>query len=256
MVLLILVFTIQSTNRNLLFERLGFVTFLVVDYYSSILNIIYMISAIYIMKVKVDKDLRTMKKVIKTVLNCLYILLISIMLYLYFIPQIQIKTCFLGSCLMNNSVKYFAQILPVQIECCIVFFLLLLYMGIFISNTNLSNGVFETFNDSNGFIRIFLFELLYFLFNFTENYAKYQKVVKQNNYRFEDYFSIHDFKIVVKSFLLFMCLGLTMKNLKEWEIAFNEDLTTLTENDERIIEEIKGIKHYLEINLRDKPIII
>ena len=68
------------------------------------------------------------------------------------------------------------------------------------------------------------------------------KYLYLNNYRFDDYCSIHDFNIVINAFLMLIFIGTNKNDLLEWASVLRDETDTISdmESDE-LIERIKKL---------------
>ncbi len=85
----------------------------------------------------------------------------------------------------------------------------------------------EKISENYSISKVILYEIFYITICgigkdrfYKESLIKYCKIYYYNLYRFEDYCSIHDYMIIIKTFLLFFFLGVSSKNLEEWIKAF------------------------------------
>lgn len=244
---IIILFMTQSQNQNLTFEKIGFVALLVIEYYTVIINIIYFFSTIMATRCTKERHLINMKRSLEKINEMLHILLPLVIVFTYLFSNFQIKSCFIGSCVLDRDLKYFFNVLPYQIE---YIFLLMLFITYIISALKSGNDEQKLGQTLFGFKdvrRVIIYEFFYMIYILADNYAVYQKVVKLEDYRFDDYCSIHDFKMVIKTIILFVVVGLDEKNFEEWQRAFKSE-----EEDDKECEEM--IEKIYQLNSQLKQV--
>lgn len=237
------------------------------EYYNISVNILYFISVILIINIDTEHELKNISKIIRTIWNYLYLLLAFGFIYLFFC-KLNIKNCFIGSCIVDKDLKNHLQILPYQIE----FFAFLFVFGLLIftlikgqtvenndfsenyKNINsknekyieekmISNHVFNILKNNSSLIRILIYEIIYFIYSSLDSYIKSYKINYLTNFRFEDFCSIHDYHIIIKAILLFLFVGFNKSDFSEWRSAF-QDKNLESENfeAEELINQINKIK--------------
>ena len=271
------------------------------DFYSSIANFLFffaVISLYFFGKNKKTKisEIENFTNKLNAILNIIiYIILFSFVIIMYWI-KIDLKFCFLGSCLVNNKLNYALQILPYKLESVSLFGILmysLISLNFLKSNSveiikdklfdekinknavkknnknSFDEKIEEKINENNiekikinknpnllneneikntefhenskrqnqgkeaflnGFQKVLIFEIFYFLLISFDSFLKYFKYKDFQLSRFGDYFSIHDYVIIIKGFIIFSLLVLNANNFEEWKKAFNF-------YDEKILEE-------------------
>lgn len=178
-ILAILIFIIQTSYRNNAFEKIGFLIFTAVNYYSMVTNFLYFISVIFLLLNKSDNIQDYSKAVIyyqeKVDLyhNIIQKLFIFATIILYFTINIPLKNCFIGSCLINNFHKYYILIIPNKIE---VGLLILCFLIIFFFFLNQHKKLFSDIWNK------------YFIF---EKYDPYAKAQDLSHDKIEDGISIN-----------------------------------------------------------------
>ena len=149
------------------------------------------------------------------------------------------------------------QILPYKIQ----FVIFLILFGLLIINAckggsarkDENNQNAEQVNDNNQNIqllknnssltRIIFYEIFYFLYNSFDSYLKFYKVTYLNNYRFEDYCSIHDYHVIIKALLIFFFVGLNKSDCGEWFSAFKDyDLESEDKEAQDLVDQIHNFK--------------
>ena len=229
--ILVIVLLIIQISKNDNFEKIGLITILVINYQTSILNIIYFFSCLRIIKNSQDGLLLA----IRFDKSIFYLNLFMSVLFLGLLfSNFEIKFCFVGSCFINPSNKLYMQIFPNIIESSILILCFIYHLYNFL-NKQLNNDL----------KKIVAYELIYFCYNTLDTFIRYMKM-KNRNYRYDDYCSIHDYCIIIKSFIFFIFFGLSSQNLSEWIKAFTDDKDDNMVKDE--INEISQIKNRLKLN--------
>lgn len=322
LILATLTFIIQTSYRNNSFEKIGFLISIVVNYYSILTNFVYFISVIYLLIIDTNRNCKNQifciskiskfEKTVNFYHDLIHKIFIILTIALYFTFNIPLKNCFIGGCLIDNSLKYYILILPHKIEeililsCLTVVFFLYLsvkrisFLNFFfkdnsinklekdftningketntpieidveqndcIINTeihinNLKNNYDDNENNKRDYNKnlnknnsnlkfftgnsiwdeikiIIIYEILYFVYIFIDTSIRYFKIVKIVDYRFDDYCSIHDYNLVIKSVILFLFLGINSKNIDQWKQAFTGEVEIDDFDTERKVNEI------------------
>jgi hypothetical protein len=252
LLLIFVIFTTQKTNKNYLFEKIGLLVSIFVEYYNILINLLYFASILLIMNTETESGLKSISKNIIKIRSTIFYLLFFAFIVLLFYPKLKMKTCFIGSCIVDKNLRLYLQIYPSKLECVTFIFLFSywLYTQLF-KNRNKSSGInnyiSSVINENYSLWRVILFETVYFFFNTFDFVVKYYKLVYFTNFRYEDYASIHDYHLVIKSFLVFIIVGFNKNDISNWSLAF-EDYALEIEDKEaqeyvkRINEKIKGDK--------------
>jgi len=96
---------------------------------------------------------------------------------------------------------------------------------------------------NNTINKIFLLEMFYLIYTSFDFFTQYYKFFYFNNFRFEDYSTIHDFYPIVISFLFISFLGLNESDLYEWYMAFkDENLVEENKEADELVEKIIKLK--------------
>lgn len=220
------------------------------EFYSSILNILFFISVIfYFFYVKLNKknpeNIQEFSNVIKIIWDFSIFLMIFLPFVYIIFFKIKLKYCFLGSCLLDADLNFHLQIIPFLIE---AFILVLIFMNFFvfyylkINEINQQEILFEkellenneNYNEETrkvikgekesfllSFGKVLIFEFIYMLIVGGDALMKFHKYKAFNLSRYENYCSIHDYLIIFKGFLVFFCLTVNKENYKEWKKAFD-----------------------------------
>jgi hypothetical protein len=285
----------QKTNKNIIFERLGLIATIIIDYYNIFVNILYFSAVIMI---KIFNTVHSIAKISKIIINCwnLFYLIIGLSFFsLFFFSNFHIKNCFIGSCIVDRDLKYYLQIFPYKIE--FVFFIALFslvgYKSILNRNNESSNSGIEIFtkqSDENlithnmsvnslrkmssrgfgfgensqrksymnvgeyldnlfvencSFPRILIYEIFYFLINSVDFMSRYYKIAYLNNYRYEDYCTIHDYHVIIKSVLILIFV-INFQDCREWGKAFKDENMENNNIEADILVNAIGLKNKLK----------
>lgn len=171
-------------------------------------------------------ELIYLKRVILTIKNYILVFLSLVFVGSLYFWKLKIKNCFVGSCLLEIEYKMYLQFLPKKIEYSIY---LVLFCFIIFNN-----------KPQNELKCVILYEFIYFLYNSVDLSTKYYKYLYLNNYRFDDYCSIHDFNIVINAVIMLLFIGTNRNDLREWTSAMREE--TDCHNDKETDELILRIK--------------
>jgi hypothetical protein len=250
--LIIVIFTTQKTNKNVLFEKIGLLVSIVVEYYNILINLLYFASILLIMNVETESGLKSISKNIIKIRSIVFYLLLFAFTFLLFYPKLNMKSCFIGSCIVDKSLRLYLQIYPSKLECVAFIFLFAYWFyGQIFRNSNksigINNYISSVINENYSLWRVIIFEIIYFLFNTFDFAIKYYKIVFFTNFRYEDYASIHDYHLIIKSFLVFLIVGFNKNDIIKWASAFEDDTIEIEDKEaqeflKRINEKIKGDK--------------
>jgi len=207
--------------------------------------------------------------------NYLFIILAFVRILYY--NSIQIKNCFIGYCIVDRTQRYYLQIMPKKIEIFIMIFLFGYYLifntiknfkqtshlternskeiianGCEIENTpnNTQNKDYHFYNflwniitKHNSINKIFFLEIFYLGYTSFDFITEYYKFFYFNNFRYEDYCSLHDYYHVIVSFLFLFFIGLNRSDFGEWHKAFeNDKLESENREADNLVEMIIKVK--------------
>lgn len=332
LILAILTFIIQTSFRNNSFEKIGFIISIAVNYYSIITNFLYFISVIFLLIIHTNNNSKNeifsvskiskFEKIINFYHDLIHKAFIILTIIFYFYFNIPLKNCFIGGCLIDNSLKYYLQILPNKIEDILILSCLIVVLFLYLSvkkinffdvyfkesplnvqentkfelikeeandkieinvpqekniydsknnvmnnssdknNTELgnndslnkkmqnnlkySNYISKAKLTANSFWEdikiIIVYEILYFMYTLFDSSIRYFKIIKIVDYRYDDYCSIHDYNLVIKSVILFLFLGINTKNISQWKQAFTGEVEIDDSDIEKKVNEILNTK--------------
>lgn len=290
---LIIVFILQKTESSLSFRKICFLFKLLLDYYSSIANIFYFISVIFIYFIVQKENLKkteieNLNTKISTIMSIIIYLFIFSLICVTYLFKIDLKFCFLGACLENSDLYYSLQIFPYKIESFILFSIIAIFLFFqlfknkseFPKNENYHNQseneerIIDDCEDQhkekvifniqkeikekniifNNIFKVLIFEISYFLLITFDAYLKYFKFKYFQLSRYEDYCSIHDYIIIIKSLLIFFILVATKNNLGVWKKAFyfyDDKIIEDSDKIENIVDEVFYLKSKIE-NMNNK----
>lgn len=245
--LIIIILLTQKANKNIVFERIGLIVILLVEYYNIIINLMYFLTVALLIKMKNEKQILKLKNIIKYIWNYFYLILSLAFVALYFFSSFTIKNCFLGSCIVNKELKYFMEILPYKLESLFFVILFIYFFCIFKQNDkeDMEPNVklLSKFRENSALFRIIVYEVCYFVINLANFLLKYYKMVKFSNFRYEDFCSVHDYHLVLKAVFIFLFFGTLVNDCKQWTIAFREEqYNTVDMEAEELINKIIILK--------------
>jgi hypothetical protein len=220
---------------------------ILLEFYSSILNILFFISVIfYFFYVKLYKKkhevLTEFSNVITIIWDIITIIMIIFPFFYFIFFKLKLKECFLGACLLNKDINFQWQISPFLLETFLISFIFINFIILYylkIEEINNSEDLFEKElielnkedkeylkNEKEAFLisfkKVIIFEFIYMFIVGSDSMIKYHKYKFFNLSRYENYCSIHDYLIIFKGFLVFLCLTLNKENYKEWKKAFDD----------------------------------
>jgi len=146
MILTILTFTIQTSYRNNSFEKIGFLLYIAINFYSMLINFLYFISVIFLMLIHINNSnqidvsarVQRIERVIMVLQDLTHKFFVGLTLIFYFWSNIPLKNCFIGACLIKNDHKYYLQIIPNKTEEILILSCLVVVAFLILSEKNLN----------------------------------------------------------------------------------------------------------------------
>jgi hypothetical protein len=243
----IFTFIAQKANNSDGFMKICFLIKVLLEFYSSFLNILFFISVIfYFFYVKLNIKRPELLTKYSNVITIIWDIIAGFMIifpFIYFIFfKLKLKHCFLGSCLINKDLNFQWQIVPFLLETFFLWFIFINFLIFYYLRIEEINNCDDSFdkeiielNEEHkeflkkekeafliSFRKVIIFEFIYMFLVCCDSTIKYQKYKAFNLSRYENYCSIHDYLIIFKGFLVFFCLTLNKENYKEWKKAFDD----------------------------------
>lgn len=150
--------------------------------------------------------------------------------------KLKLKSCFKGSCLAKQYLKFRLDSLPSLIESLTISSMILLLKVGELINKAISNKQNDTAVFQTG--KLLWFEFLLLSLSATSYFSKSVSEAYFKDFRQDEYASFQDYLVICRSFLLFLTFVLNRKIISEWK-------TLMVSSDEQTVSEAE-IKDFLQ----------
>ena len=216
----------QFLNNSNDFLSFSYSTILVFSYMCIVFNALYISSVSLSLIVNITQHFI---QIYSYIIYSLCFIIFWIYISLTIFNPIKIKGCFIGACASESNTKILLNFIPYSIEGIFgIMFTLLGFISLFI--------IKDEKIKKKKYVKAFLFEFCYIAINFSNSFIKFWKEKNNSGDRFDEYGSIHDFIVIIRTLLMVM-FTLEIVDLEEWvklckQSCENSDKFVKKENEE------------------------